>query len=276
LQAGKATALVAAALLCGRVSLVEARTITYVGVQHDQTNFSSSGLNLGRAGYWFPQFNAVSSVTGQPTNDNDRNALPAWAPLNFTTNPLDPTRSFSLDNGGVKSEGGDPTWNNFILPNGEAGLSGSVVDPQTVGNSNNTINKIVLTAGDANHPLPQTFLLSIVIDNTNHEHDPVNRLRPRGQSADGTVDIGVQLGAADLTFNGVADVYTFRYDGWQVNDFIKLQISGAGAPKTGAGFAGLMFDVVPEPCTGGMLVTALVALCGTSRCAGTRSLWLAG
>jgi hypothetical protein len=237
------------------------KTITFVGVQYDQTDFSNTGLNIGKAGYWFPQFNAASPVNDRPTNENDRNALPSWAPINFTTNPADPTRTFSLDNGGVKSEGGDPAWNTLKLPNGEVGLSGSVVDPQTVNNSNNTINKIVLTPGTAADPLPQSFLLHIVVDNTNHEHDPVNRLRPRGEGPT-MPDTSVTLTPGAAAFNGAADVYTFQYTNWAANDFIKLQLSGSAAPATGAGFAGLLFDVLPEPdCTlmalGAVVVSAV-------------------
>jgi hypothetical protein len=240
------------------------KTIAFVGVQYDQTDFSNTGLNIGQAGYWFPQFNAASPVSNRPTNENDRNALPSWAPINFTTDPADPTRTFSLDNGGVKSEGGDPTWNPLKLPNGEMGLSGSVVDPQTVNNSNNTINKIVLTPGVAGDPLPQSFLLHIVVDNTNHEHDPVNRIRPRGEGPT-TSDTSVTLTPGSAAFNGIADVYTFRYTNWVANDFIKLQLSGAAPPATGAGFAGLMFDVVPEPSTCTLLVVGLFGLGSMSR-----------
>lgn len=152
--------------------------------------------------------------------------------MNFSTNPADPTRTFSLDNGGVKSEGGDATWNSFKLPNGEIGLSGSVVDPQTVNNSNNTINKIVLTPGVAGDLLPQSFLLHVVVDNTNHEHDPLNRIRPRSEGPT-TPDTGVTLTPAAAAFKGIADVYTFRYTNWETNDFIKLQTATPPRPPRG-------------------------------------------
>jgi hypothetical protein len=237
-----------------------AKTISFVGVQFDQTDYRSTGLNIGKAGFWFPQFDAPTPVSGRPTDENDRNSLPSWAPINFTTNFFDPTRTFSLDNGGVKSEGGDPTWNTLKLPDGTLGLSGSVVDPQTVNNSNNTINKIVLTPGVAGDPLPQTFLLHIVVDNTNHEHDPVNRLRARGEGP-AQPDVSVTLNPGPAAFNGIADVYTFRYSGWEADDFIKLQLNGAAAPSTGAGFAGLMFDVVPEPSSAGLALLGVIAAC---------------
>jgi hypothetical protein len=241
-------------------SLLSAKSISYVSVAYDQTDFGSSGLDIGRAGYWFPQFAAAGAVAGRPTDENDRDALPAWAgPLNHVTSPFDPgfsTRTFSQDNGGVRSKGGQSSWNTFTLPSGETGLSGAIVDPQTVNNSNNTINRIFLNNGTAGDALPGSFLLHIVTDNTGGEHNPVNRLRPRGEGPTQT-DVSVQLGAADLTFNGTADVYTFRYDGWEAGDWIKLQLNGGA---NGASVAGVLFDVVPEP-TGPMMLAmaALVA-----------------
>ena len=253
---------VAAALCVLIASSAEAqKTITFVGAKLDETDYSEAGLDLGNAGFWFPQFAAPSPVSGRPTDENDRNSLPSWAPINFTTNFLDPTRTFSLDNGGVKSEGGDPTWNTLTLPDGETGLSGSIVDPQTVNNSNNTINKIVFQLG-----VPESFLLHIVVDNTNGEHDPVNRLRARGEGPT-TSDVSVALNPGAAAFNGIADVYTFRYDGWEAaDDFIKLQLNGAAAPATGAGFGGLMFDVVPEPSSVALAIVGAIGFIPAGLC----------
>jgi hypothetical protein len=229
-------------------SVAWAKTITFLGKTADQTNYSQSGLDFGKAGFWFAQFNATNEVSNRPTNENDRNSLPAWALMNFTTDVADPTRTFSLDSGGVKSEGGDLSWNNLRLPSGEVGLSGSVVDPQTANNSNNTVNRILLGAG-----VPQTFLLRIVVDNTNNEHDPANRINARGEVP--AIDMRINTTASD--FNGVADVYTFVYDGWAAGDFIKLQFNSGSAVKT-AGFAGLMFDAVPEPSATGLAIVASI------------------
>lgn len=219
---------------------VQAKTITFLGKTADTTNYSSTGLNIGKAGFWFPEFNASTvggGVTNQLTDDNDRNSLPSWALMNFTRDLSDPTRTFSLDNGGVYAEGGDPAWNTFTLPDGEVGLSGSVVDPQTMNNSNNTVNKIILAAG-----VPQSFLLHIVVDNTNGEHDPASRIEARAEipAVDNRINTTVSA------FNGIADVYTFRYEGWVAGDFIKLRFN-SGVNGEAAGFAGLMFDIVPEP-----------------------------
>jgi hypothetical protein len=253
----------AASCLCS--SLLSAKSISYVGVAYDQTNFGSGALDIGRAGYWFPQFAAAGPVAGRPTDENDRDSLPSWAgPLNHATSPLDPgfsTRTFSQDNGGVRSKGGDPSWNTFTLPDGETGLSGAIVDPQTVNNSNNTINRIFLNSGAAGDALPSSFLVHIVTDNTGGGHDPVNRLRPRGEGPT-QADVSVQLGAADLSFNGTADVYTFRYDGWAAGDWIKLQLNGGAG---GASIAGVLFDVVPEPTSAGLAIAAGLCAAAAAR-----------
>ena len=52
---------------------------------------------------------------------------------------------------------------------------------------------------------------------------------------------------AQLAFNGITDVYTFRYDGFAGGDFIKLQLNGNPAPARGASFGGFLFDLTFEP-----------------------------
>jgi hypothetical protein len=237
------TCLLTAALTMWAAKQVESASITYIGVIYDRTDFDR--LNIGNAGYWFPQFAAASPVSGRPTGENARDALPAWAgPLNHATSPLDPnyaTRTFSQD-GPARSKGGQPTWNPFKLPSAEAGLSGAIVDPFTRGNSNNTINRIQLNAG-----VPSSFYFHVVTDNTNFEHNPTNRLRARGNSLGLDIDANTYPQTAQLAFNGIADVYTFRYDGFAGGDYIKLQLNGDPAPALGASFAGFMFDTTFEP-----------------------------
>ena len=60
--------LLAAALTLGTVRAVKAASITYVGVIYDRTDFDR--LNIGNAGYWFPQFGATSPVVTRPTGEN--------------------------------------------------------------------------------------------------------------------------------------------------------------------------------------------------------------
>lgn len=223
---------------------VAAQTITYVGVKRDQTNFSPSGLNIGRSGYWFPQFNSVRAVERRPTDENAVDALPVWAgPLNHTTSVFSPafwTRSFSQDKGGVRSKGGQPGWSIFTLPDGQKGLSGSLVDPNTVNNRNNTVNRITL-AEDGE--LPRSFLLHVIVDNTNGQHNPARLLRVRGARR-GQPDVSCEPDATDFVFNGVADVYTFRFDDWEKGDFIKIAINGGPSAVAGAGIAGVLFDEI--------------------------------
>jgi len=232
----------ATAMLGLSMPSLQAQSITYVGVIYDRTDFAR--LNIGNSGYWFPQFAATAPVSGRPTGENARDALPPWAgPLNHATSILDPnyaTRTFSQD-GPARSKGGQPSWNAFKLPSGETGLSGAIVDPHTSGNSNNTINRIQLNAG-----VPSTFYFHIVTDNTNFEHDPTNRLRARGNAGGIDIEANFFPRTADLFFNGIADVYTFRFDGFAGGDFIKLQLNG-DAQKAGASFGGFLFDIVFEP-----------------------------
>ena len=67
--------------------------------------------------------------------------------MDFTTDASNTTtRTFSQDAGGVRSEGGKSAWNTFTLPNGEVGLSGSVVDPNTKNNLQSTVASLNSTS----------------------------------------------------------------------------------------------------------------------------------
>jgi hypothetical protein len=224
------------------VQVGDAASITYMGVIYDRPDLAQ--LNVGNAGYWFPQLDAGSPVEGRPTGENPRDALPSWAgPLNHAIigDPNFATRTFSQD-GPARSKGGQPTWSTLKLPNGEIGLSGAIVDPHTIGNSNNTINRIQLNAG-----VPSTFYFHILTDNTDQQHDPTNRLRARGDDSGANIDPTTFPAPGSAGFNGIPDVYTFRYDGFAGGDFIKLQLNGAAAPAQGASFGGFLFDVTFEP-----------------------------
>jgi len=106
------------------------------------------------------------------------------------------------------------------------------VDEWATDNSNNSVNRIQFGTG-----IPSSFLLRLVVDNTNLEHDPVGTLRARSES-------GGQADASPLTFNGVADVYTFRYDGCVAGDFIKIRLN-SGVAGEAPSIGGIMFDLVP-------------------------------
>jgi hypothetical protein len=252
-------------LICvGIMQIAHAGTqaISFVGQTTDQTDFDA--LGFGQFGFYFPRFAASSPVTQRPTDENMRFSMPGW--LGFQFDITQPDRTFSGDAGlfdlgpplvfGVYSAGGDTSWNTFRLPalaGAETGLSGSVVDEATENNSNNTVNRIQLGAG-----VPSSFLMRIVVDNTNGAHNPAGRLRARGDSINGGVDVGVELN--NLIFNGIADVYTFRYDEFEEGDFIKIQLN-SGEPGRYAGFAGLMFDPVPEPSSVIFMTVAAIS-CG--------------
>ncbi len=226
-------------------SVSPAAEITYVGVDLDQTNFQT-GLDYGNAGCWFPQFNASSARSKKPTDQNERNALPAWAGPMVHMLPHEvwkfPNRTFSQD-GPTATKGGIAAWNEFTLPNGETGRSGIILDCFAASSTNNTVNRIVL--GPAT---PSRFLLRIVVDNTAGEHNAINRIRARGNH-DG-VDINPPSFPApgQEGFNGIADVYTFRFQGFDDGDFIKIQFNGMPGKcddggSGGASFAGLLFDL---------------------------------
>ena len=250
-----------------QTAVAGSQAITFVGETIDQTDFAA--LGFGQTGYYFPQFDANSPVTERPTDENMRFSVPTWVGFQFDIAQSD--RTFSADAGcfsgnvplcntgpddpivfGVYSEGGNNDWDSFTLPDGSTGLSGSVVDLATANNSNNTVNRIQLGVG-----VPPSFLLRVVVDNTNFEHNPAGRLRARGDSDNGGVDVDVEL--TNLTFNGTTDIYTFRYDNFEPGDFIKIQLN-SGDASIGAGFGGLMFDVVPEPSSIGMTMLGLVGL----------------
>jgi hypothetical protein len=244
----------AALLFAALAAPTSAQTITFVGKTSDVTNFSPSGTNMGQAGYWFAQFNAQVPITNAAVNNNDRNALPSWILPDFNT--ASPTYSFGSS---TFSRGGESSWNTLTLPNGETGLSGSLVDPQATNNSNNSLNHLVLGAGT-----PSSFLMHVVVDNANGQVLDANRIRARAQNPSGTVDLAQQQSPGAAAFNGTADVYTWKYSGWSPADWLKIQLN-SGAAAVPGGFAGLMFDVVPEPASAGLFALGAIGLGALSR-----------
>jgi hypothetical protein len=222
-------------------------SITYVGKTTDRTDFQAPP-KIGTLGYWFPQFNAPAGVADRPTNENERNALPSWAgPLVHLNTVFDanfPKRTFSQD-GPCRSAGGFPDFNLFTLPSGEKGRSGIILDPHAAGNTSNAVNRIMLGAGT-----PASFYLRIVVDNTGGKHNAITRIRARGQHLGAAVEPDTFPAPGAVGFNGIADVYTFRYDGFVEGDFIKIQLAGTpGAAKDGGAgggsIAGILFDPAP-------------------------------
>ena len=105
-----------------------------------------------------------------------------------------------------------------------------------------SVNRISLGEGT-----PFSFVLGIVVDNCNREHSPLRRIEGRGETADGEQiepDTLPELGAS--AFNGIADLYQFRYDGFGAGDFIKIKLNGeSGKVQNGGGasFGGVLFDL---------------------------------
>lgn len=244
-------------LLCARLAL--AQSITHLGTSVDSTDYSATGLNIGSAGFWFAQFNAPAPVTNALVDDNDVIQFPSWVLPDFNkANTATPGYSFCLAPD-CYSEGGNTTWNTLKLPDGTTGLSGAVVDPNTQNNSDNTIRSLLLGPGT-----PSDFLMHVVVDNTAGQHNPDARLRARGQGFAPAFDISGPNDPPPSTYNGTADVYTFRYTGFADGNIIKLQLN-SGNVANRAGIAGLMFDVVPEPSSAALLLLGLTGFGWTRR-----------
>lgn len=210
----------------------------------DATDYSAAGLNLGQSGYLFFNFDAASDSGQDPVGEDAANTLPSWIVPDF--DPNSPTYSFGQDPGlEAYSRGGVSNWASMTLPDGVAGLSGALVDPASDDNSNNSIKELTIGPG-----APPAFWMHVVTDNTNSEHDPVNRIRARAESATEDLDVRIR----DLSFNGIPDVYSFLYTGWAPGDFIKVQLnSGSVFRNGGASIAGVMFDAIPEPASAALL-----------------------
>jgi hypothetical protein len=238
------------------VSSVQAGTISFDGAVNpasptyaDSTDFGNTGLDIGKDGYMFFNWGQLYPLSGAAIDANINNQLPTWVVPNFDPNDDD----YSFGNL-VTTSGGVFHWNTLRLPGGEVGLSGVMVDPEADDNSNNSITQLLLGAG-----VPDTFFMHVVVDTTLKTHDPSQRLRARAESADSLSEDDVKL--ENLSFNGIADVYTFRYDGWAAGDFIKVQLNSGNA-GIDPGITGIMFDTipVPEPSTLVLLAGGLLML----------------
>jgi len=224
----------------------KAQSITFVG-STTGSDYSNAGLNLGNAGFWFPNFGATTPVDGAAIDANDRNSLPSWV-------TIDPTPDTTFTSSATTS-GGHTPWAPLTLPDGENGLSGAVVDSATANNSNNTIRELHLGPGT-----PSKFFLHVVTDNTAGAHNPTARLRARAEMS-GVFDISgpnVPDGLA-ANMDGSPDVYTWLYDGVTEGSFIKLQMN-SGALGSTASIGGLMFDIVPEPSSAALILVGAMGL----------------
>lgn len=203
--------------------------VTYVGKQ-TTSDFTGLGQHLQ---YW-PLFGRTSGQSARRTDDEDCiERTPGFA--NFEHHTLLETRTFSNDALGdpigTKTAGGFPAWAMFTLPDGQVGRSGTFYDESNVDNSNNTVNGMRLVDGG-----PTTFCLGLVTDNTAGEHDADVRLEARAD----TVDVSLE-GHPDLSFDGVPDLYTFRYEGMQPGDLVKIRFQCSSTSGCqGAGLGGIL------------------------------------
>jgi hypothetical protein len=240
--------LLSLALTIGLAASAQAQSVTFVS-STTGSDYSDSGLDLGNQGFWFANFGATTPQDGQPINANEASSLPSW----LTVNPT-PDTTFAAT---ATTSGGHTPWAFLTLPDGTNGLSGAVVDSNTANNSNNSVRMLQLGPG-----APRKFLLHVVTDNTNGEHDPASRLRARYEQT-GSFDVSAVntppgLGA---NMNGSPDVYTWMYDigggGLPAGAFIKLQLNSGNALEQ-ASIAGFMVDNVPEPTSTLLLILGAV------------------
>jgi hypothetical protein len=212
-------------------------TVTYIR-KETTDNF----LGWGQTGFYFPQFDAPEIIGPKRTDDNMQFFMPRWLQFNF--DPFSLTTTFSADKPdcfddcrgrGVYTRGGYSNWDSFVLPNGFSGRSGSIVDEQAAANTNNTVNRIDMKTG-----VPASFCMHVVTDNTDNVHDSAQSIIVRvGRTGDDRFDPNVAI--PDLAFDGRTDVHTFRFDGFQPDDFIKIRLN-SGSSSMAPGFGGLMFD----------------------------------
>jgi hypothetical protein len=136
---------------------------------------------------------------------------------------------------------GDSDYAVIILPDGSTGGSGIVVDPAADENSNNSVNKIQLNDG-----VPSEFILSIIVDNCHMQHSAINTIKARGEHLGEPVEADVSPSPGLDAFNGVPDLYRFKFSGFVAGDFIKIKLNGqAGEVKMGGGasLGGFLVDL---------------------------------
>jgi len=223
------------------------------------TDYSDAGLNLGNDGFVFFNWDAPAPTQGvynfpDTITQNINDQLPAW--LSFDYDPSSANYSFGDDPGEETfAKGGEASWATLTLPDGDNGLSGALVDPRAAGNSNNTFNSLVVGAG-----APSSFWISFVTDNTNGEHDPDARFRPR-EDADGA---NVRLNNIP-SLDGAPDVYSILYSDIVVGDVLKLQLR-SGSTLEAPSIAGFMVDtVIPEPTSAALLMLGGLGLIARRR-----------
>ncbi len=214
----------------------------------DETDYSPSGLNLGKDGYLFFNFDASTDSGNDPVGDDRADTLPSWIGVEY--DPIFAAYSFGTDPGQeTYSRGGVTTWASITLPDGIApGLSGALVDPAADDNSDSAIYNLAILPG-----APSSFWMHVVTDNTNLEHDSAGRIKAKDNVS------GEEARLNNLTFNGIPDVYSFLFKGVTAGDVLQVQLN-SGVAGEDPSIAGIMFDVVPEPTSAALLLLGGVFL----------------
>ena len=215
-----------------------------VPTHSDVSDFSPTGLNLGNEGFAFFNWDQSAPSIG-PVALNVYDSMPSW--LQFDYDPNSPTYSFGDDPGLEAYSKGGFGYSTLTLPDGTTGESGALVDPAAEDNSNNTIPRLTLGAG-----APDYFWVHYVTDNTNGDHNSVDRLRAREE--DGNTDVRLR----NLSFNSEPDVYSFFYTGMLPGNYLKLQLN-SGVPGVQPSIAGIMIDI-PEPTSMALVMLGSIGL----------------
>lgn len=262
---------VLASLLCAPIA---SAGIEYAGEYRDTTDYSDSGADLGNDGYLFANWNQSAPSSGEESL-NQVDTLPGWFQIEDdqtvdayawanAENIGGPNPSPAPYTPNVVGYGGDADFANLTLPDGTSGLSGQYIDTTEAGNdgqNSTTLHNIVMGPGT-----PDAFLVHVVVDNEDAAFGSgVRRVKMRlWDPAENEADTS---NAIDGTRNNVPDVHTFRFTGVSEGDVLHVALRTTNSPIggmneniLGAGFAGLMVDVIPEPSCLALMAMASVGL----------------
>lgn len=190
---------------------------------------------------YFPAFGWTTGKLGQRT---DVAGTVEYTPdfSDFEHHTFLTNRTFSPDALGdpigVKTAGGYPRWDNFVLPSWSWGKSGAFYDTHACNGSNNSVNKIKI-----NTPNLHAFCLNLITDNTNRVFNPNSKLEAKSDQREEAVP------SNQLTFDGETDMYTFKYTGMEENDRIKINVGALGGTCNGPGLGGIMVSDISTCCT---------------------------
>jgi hypothetical protein len=240
--------------------------------------------------WWFANFGSSSAVTGAGMDSNEARNLPSW--IHLETRPsckgfqddcttpdtlISTGYSFKEDGagGGSSSTGGQPGFNTLTLPDSSSGVSGHAIDTGSGPGTTTSMAQIRILPG-----APDKFGLWVVLDNgVDPNFNTQSRLRvnlrnttgPPSFTPEGSADSeaealpgGLRLittGSDPRANNGVADAWSFIFEGVEAHDVISIRPSSVGA-DFGA-FAGIM--ITPEPSSAILLALGTFGFGATAR-----------